>query len=102
MMINFRIGKTGAKRKVLVDRDRLKVPEDSLGKGVVMGTGGRAGLGLGEGHFILRECRQEARIMDSDTDRAVACGGSSGDGKVSCLSCCCGVRSRILCVLETG
>lgn len=102
MMINFRIGKTGAKGKVLVDRDRLKVPEDPLGKGVVMGTGGRAGLGLGEGHFILRECRQEARIMDSDTDRAVARGGSSGDGKVSCLSCCCGVRSRILCVFETG
>lgn len=85
MMIIFRIGKTGAKRKMLVERDRLKVPADSLGKGVVMGTGGRAGLGLGEGHFIRRECRQEARIMDSDTDRAAACGGSSRDGKVSCL-----------------
>ena len=85
MMITFRIGRTGAKRKVLVKRDRLKVPEDSLGKGVVMGTGGRAGRGLGEGHFILGGCRQEARIMDSHMDRAAACGGSSGDRKVSCL-----------------
>lgn len=33
-----------------------------------MGTGGRTGLGEGEGYFILRGWRKEARIMDKDMD----------------------------------
>ena len=70
---------------MLVERDNLKVPEESLGRRVVIGTGGRAGLGQGEGHFILRGCRKEERVMDTDTGRAVACGGRGGDGKVSGL-----------------
>lgn len=50
-----------------------------------MGTGGRAGRGLGEGHFILGGCRQESEDHGFTPDRAAACGGSSGDRKVSCL-----------------
>lgn len=50
-----------------------------------MGTGvAGAGRGLGEGHFILGGYRQ-GEVMDSHMDRAAACGGSSGDRKVSCL-----------------
>lgn len=50
-----------------------------------MGTGGRTGLGEGEGHFILRGWRKEARTMDMGVDRAVTCGGRGGDGKTARL-----------------
>lgn len=74
----------------MVERDRLIVPKKSLRvtkKGVVIGTGGSAGLGQGAGHFISRGWRKEARIMDLDLDLdpAVAFRGRGGDGKILCL-----------------
>lgn len=79
----FRLRKTEAclqtKRQVLVEKDRLKVPEERPMEGVVMGTGGRASLGQGEGCFIL------GGSEDLDLDIAVACGVRGGDRKILCL-----------------
>ena len=81
----FRMGKTGAcvqtQRKVLVERDRLKVSEERPMERSLCRGGGHGHRWQGQpwsGHFIL------GGSEDLELDIVVACGGSSGDGKILC------------------
>lgn len=69
----------------MTEKDRLKIPEESLRRGGFMGTGGRTGRGKGKGHFILGGWRKDVRITDMGVGRAAACGGRGRDRKTSRL-----------------